>query len=202
MNFLGNDFIILSLLLLVAIFIFVFLFKDKIFKTSYNSLEGDDFKNEIINYLTTTYPKFKFDFSILDEKSKNEDALTTKYAQVDNLINQYINNRPFSKKLLKPLKTDNLWSEYAFYSKPNKDKLPPDWLKRKKVAYERDNCSCVRCSKSLPMKDCVLHTVTPIEEGGQYYLENLATLCSDCNKILSNKTSSLKIKDDLYEFVK
>jgi len=202
MIFLGNDFIILSLLLLLVIFIVVFIYKDKIFPKQYNTLEGDDFKNEIINYLTSTYPKFKFDFSVLDEKSQNEDSYTTKYSQLDNLINQYINNRPFSKKFLKPIEKDSLWSEYAFYSKPNKDKLPPDWLKRKKVAYERDNYSCVRCSKSLPMKDTILHVVTPIEEGGQYYLENLATLCSDCNKILNNKTTNLKIKDNLYEFVK
>ena len=202
MHFLGNDFIILSLLLLISIFIFVFLFKDKIFKKEYESLEDDTFKNEILTYLKITYPKFRFDFSILDEKNSNEDSLTTKYYQIDNLINQYINNRPFSKKFLKPIKTDNLWSEYAFYSKPNKDKLPPDWLKRKKVAYERDNSSCVRCSKNEAMKDCVLYVVTPISEGGQYYLENLATLCTDCNKILNKKPSPLKIKDALYEFVK
>jgi len=202
MNFLGNDFIVLSLLLLLGVFIFVFFVKDKIFEKEYNTLEGDTFKNEIIKYLTTTYPKFKFDFSILDEKSSNEDMLTTKYYQIDKLIHQYIYNRPFSQKHLKPLKTDNLWSEYAFYSKPNKDKLPPDWLKRKKVAYERDNNSCVRCSISIPMKDSVLYIVTPVEKGGQYYLENLATLCTDCNKILTNKTNALKIKDELYEFVK
>ena len=202
MHFLGNDFIILSSLLLISIFVFVFLFKDKIFKKQYEPLEDDSFKNEVITYLKSTYPKFRFDFSILDEKVSNEDALTTKYSQIDNLINQYINNRPFSKKFLKPIKTDNLWSEYAFYSKPNKDKLPPDWLKRKKVAYERDNNSCVRCSKKETMKDCVLHVVTPINEGGQYYLENLATLCTDCNKILNKKSSALKIKEELYEFVK
>jgi len=202
MYFLGNDFIIYSTLMLTSLFIFVFYFKDKILKKQYNTLDDDNFKNEILTYLTSTYPKFRFDFSILDETNKNEDALTTKYSQVDNLINQYINNRPFSKKLLKPIKTDNLWSEYAFYSKPNKDKLPPDWLKRKKVAYDRDNNSCVRCSKNIAMKDCVLHVVTPLEEGGQYYLENLASLCTDCNKILNKKISALKIKDDLYEFVK
>jgi hypothetical protein len=202
MHFLGNDFILLSILLLIVIFFLVFLYKDKIFNKNYNYLDGDDFKNEIINYLSITYPKFKFDFSILDVKIKNENTLTTQYSHIDNLINQYINNRPFSKKLLKPIQTDNLWSEYAFYSKPNKDKLPPDWLKRKKVAYERDNCSCVRCSKNIAMKDSVLYIVTPIEDGGQYYLENLATLCSDCNKILNQKTNTLKIKDELYEFVK
>ena len=202
MNFLGYDFIILSLLLLLAIFIFVFIFKEKIFTKKYNTLQGDNFKNEIIEYLSSTYPKFKFDFSILDDKSSKEDALTTKYTQVDNLIDQYINNRPFSKKLLKPLKTDNLWSEYAFYSHPNKDKLPPDWIKRKKLAYERDNNACVRCSVGLAMKDSILYVVTSVEDGGQYYLENLTTLCSDCNKILNEKTNALKIKDDLYEFVK
>ena len=202
MNFLGNDFIISSLILLLSIFVFVFLLKDKIFTKEYNPIEGDNFKNEILEYLTTTYPRFNFDFSVLDEVNKNENALTTKYSQVDKLIHQYIHNRPFSKKLLKPIKTDNLWSEYAFYCKPNKDKLPPDWIKRKKVAYERDNCSCVRCSIGLAMKDSVLYIVTPVEDGGEYYLENLATLCSDCNKILNEKTNALKIKDDLYEFVK
>ena len=201
MYFLGNDFIIISLLLLISIFIFVFFFKDKIFKKKHTPLKDEVFKNIIITYLKKTYPKFKFDFSVLDKRYPNEDALTTKYSQIDDIINQYINNRPFSKKLLKPIKTDNLWSEYAFYSKPKKDKLPPDWLKRKKVAYERDKHTCVRCSKNLLLKDCVLFMVTPINKGGQYYLENLATLCTDCNKILDKKLSALKIKDELYEFV-
>ena len=202
MHFLGNDFIIIASLLLISIFIFVFLVKDKIFKKDYKSIEDDSFKNNVIKYLKSTYPKFNFNFSIFDKKIENEEILTTKYYQLDNIITQYINNRPFSKKFLKPINTDDLWSEYAFYSKPNKDKLPPDWLKRKKVAYQRDNHSCVRCSKKIQMKDGSLYIVTPIKEGGQYYLENLATLCSDCNKILNKKISVLKIKDDLYEFVK
>jgi len=202
MHFLGNDFIITSLLLLVMIFLFVFYYKEKIFKKYYVNKINDNFKNQVITYLKETYPKFKFNFSIFDKTYEEQDPFTIKYYQVDELINQYINNRPFSNKLLKQIKTNKFWSEYAFYSKPNKNKLPPDWLKRKKVAYDRDNGACVRCSKKIIMKDSILYIVTPIEQNGQYYIENLATLCSDCNKILNSKIKYLQIEENLYNIVK
>ena len=51
------------------------------------------------------------------------------------------------------------------------------------------------------MKDSILYIVTPINEGGQYFIENLATLCNDCNKILNKKSHNLKIQDKLYDII-
>jgi len=48
---------------------------------------------------------------------------------------------------------------------------------------ERDNGRCVICGASPRHKDIILHVdhIVPFSKGGLTTLDNLQTLCSDCN---------------------
>jgi hypothetical protein len=212
LNFLGNDFLgadfsISSTLWLIAVFTFMFAFRKKIFPFLYKDADMDKFLNELDAYLKKTYPKIKFDYKFLNtlEDEPNPDA--KKYALIDNIINQYI-TLSFKPPAQKSVPTNLLWSSYAFDSKPNGDKLPQDWLKRKNVVYERDEKTCQRCSKEIHIKDADLFLIKPIDKNGNYYLENLILVCTDCAKIEKNKLDQnvnvkyLQIKENLYSIVK
>ncbi|MBI5191440.1 MAG: HNH endonuclease [Nitrospirae bacterium] len=52
---------------------------------------------------------------------------------------------------------------------------------------KKDNNKCVKCGNSPP--DCVLHVdhIIPLSKGGTDDINNLQTLCSDCNLGKSNR---------------
>ena len=207
MNFLGNDFVISSSIWLVVVFAFMFVFRKKIFSFYYKEDDFGKFLNILKIHLNETYPKIKFNFHFLEtlEDEPNPDA--KKYALIDNILNQYrtLNLDSVQKK---SIPSSKLWSSYAFNSKPNKTKLPEDWLQRKAIVFERDEKTCQRCSKKIPIKESDMFLLTPLENGGQYYFENLLLLCLDCMKIENQKRDEklnlkyLDIKDELYSLVK
>jgi hypothetical protein len=201
MFFLGYDFIILSLLLFVAIVIFLFSYRKKIFSKYYQDINSNSFTTKIKTYLTTTYPKFEFDFTVLQMKQNNQNPDTFVYLIVDEFIKQYI-QKDIKIVIKQGINKDDLWSEYTFLSNPIKEKLPTDWLKRKKLVFKRDKNICLRCSKTCEINNSVLALNRPLKDGGKYYIENLYTLCRDCNKIKSNNTKELDIKQELYKFTK
>ena len=114
----------------------------------------------------------------------------------------------FEPKAIEQVRANEIWTSYAFNSKPNKNKLPEDWLQRKAVLYNRDNKTCQRCYKSINIKDADIFIIKEIKDGGQYYFENLIICCADCAKIENNKRDQsinikhLNIKTKLYNLVK
>jgi hypothetical protein len=206
-DYLGADFSISSTLWLIAVFTFMFAFRKKIFPFLYKDTDMDKFLIELKEYLKKTYPKIKFDYQFLDTLVNEPNPDAKKYALIDNIINQYISLQ-FNPPSQKSVPTNLLWSSYAFDSKPNGDKLPEDWLKRKNVIYDRDYKTCQRCSKEIHIKDADLFLIKPLNKNGNYYLENLILVCTDCAKIEKNKIDSnvsvkyLQIKENLYSIVK
>lgn len=70
---------------------------------------------------------------------------------------------------------------------------PPDWQKRRRTVFERDDFSCQICAFTSPPgeetnKPLHAHHQTKISDGGGHGLDNLVTLCEDCHiEIHSNK---------------
>ncbi|MCK5293922.1 MAG: HNH endonuclease [Arcobacteraceae bacterium] len=207
MNFLGNDFIISSSIWLIVVFTFIFTFRKKIFSFYYKESDFDKFVTLLKEYLDETYPKINFNFHFVEtlEDEPNPDA--KKYALIDNIINQYI-TLELNSTHNKSIPTNKLWGSYTFNSKPNKTKLPEDWLQRKALIFERDEKTCQRCSKKTTIQESDIFMLTPLEKGGQYYFENLLLVCIDCMKIENHKRDTslnlkyLDIKDELYSLVK
>jgi len=207
-NFLGADFSISSLIVLIAMFAFVFTFRKKIFFFFYKETDMELFLKQLDEKLKTTYPKIKFDFKYLDKIQDEPNPDAKKYALIDNIVNQYESLEFIAKNSTKSIPSNMLWSSYAFNSKNVRNRLPEDWLLRKNAIYERDEKTCQKCSKKLLPKDSDILFVKPLEKGGDFYLENMILVCTDCAKIEKYKldrTQSLKfleIREDLYSLVK
>jgi len=162
-------------------------------KRYFSSHEVDFFIKKIQKYLNENYPKIKFDYSHL-KQIKDPNINTLKILIIDNIVEQFINLdfKPTSRPYLK---TNKLWSSYVIYSIPStKYDLPPDWLKRKEIIFERDKGICQRCFKKIDMKNSDLVLIKPLNENGNFYLENLALVCIDCKKIIEAKRNNKKIK--------
>jgi 5-methylcytosine-specific restriction endonuclease McrA len=98
------------------------------------------------------------------------------------------------------------WGNYLEKS-ISSPKLPIDWLQRKEFAWRRDNKCCNRCGKDIQLNEVHNIFVNEIKNGGGYNLENIITLCVDCNKILNTKNSrnnifSIPLSDKLLMLVK
>jgi hypothetical protein len=204
-HYLGVDFSISSTLLLIVVFSFMYIFRKKIFFFFYKNQDLEHFIFEIQEYLKTTYPQFKFDFTFINSlQENNPDA--KKYEILDNIIMQYM-NYPYKPNVTKPFK-EKLWDSYVFFSKPDGTKQPKDWMKRKNAVLNREDKRCQRCSKKITLLKSDLLMIKPIDDKGTYYLENLVIVCNDCIKIEKSKKDSkidlktLTIKENLYTFIK
>jgi hypothetical protein len=206
MFYLGYDFIASSLIWLFGLAIFIFTFRHQIARLFYKQTGFALFISKLKIFLEKTYPKIKFDFDIIQSSKKEPNPLTRKYIIADNILNQY-KKLPLDKTRFPKGTPSNLhWSSYVFNSEPNKNKLPPDWPKRKNALFVRDNKQCFRCSKYIDINTMEVYMIRPVSQGGKYYLENLLPLCKDCHKVLTlksddKKLDSLFIKDKLYDIV-
>jgi 5-methylcytosine-specific restriction endonuclease McrA len=198
--FLGLDYIISSIIWLTLVGAFVFAFRKKIFKRYYQEESIDLFIDKLKHYLKKTYPGISFDYSIIETSQSEPNPDTRKYTIIGDIFTQFSNLTIPKSKLPKLTPKELQWDGYVFNCEPNKQKLPPDWGKRKNALLTRDNHQCLRCSKKLTISTTEIHMLKPLEDGGKYYLENLIPLCKDCQKLLqkdSTQQSSFKIKEDL-----
>ena len=200
MVYLGYDFIISSLLWLFGIAIFVFTFRKQILKIIYPHITFDLFISKLKIYLDKTYPLIKFDLSVIEQSNddKNKDSRT--YTIIDSILKQYRSLKVEQSKIPQSTPQSLQWSGYVFNCEPNKDKLPPDWIKRKNALIIRDHKQCSRCSKTVTLNNIKIHMIRSIKNGGKYHLENLIAVCKDCKVILDNdvkKIHQLDIKNDL-----
>lgn len=61
---------------------------------------------------------------------------------------------------------------------------PPDWNKRRRLIYRRDNYQCQKCGRQGgPHGDAELHChhIRPKSKGGSHHPSNLQTLCWQCH---------------------
>lgn len=65
---------------------------------------------------------------------------------------------------------------------------PPDWDKRRKTVYKRDNYNCQNCGRDCNKNDIQLHAhhIVPKSKGGTHNTSNLISLCEDCHNSIHN----------------
>lgn len=202
---LGLDFILSSLIWFSVVGVFVFAFRKHLKKLFFGATSYDLFLNKIKTYLTQNYPGFKPDFSIVEDSKDEPNPVTRKYLITDNIVEQFLNIKIDPSKYPKSTPQNLQWGTYVVNSEPNRDKLPPDWVQRKNALIQRENKTCLRCSKHIDINTIQIHMIRPLEKGGKYFLENLLGVCKDCEKILSQNPKKMKffdIKDDLHRIVK
>lgn len=202
MHFLGLDYIISSIIWLLILFSIIFVFRERIKNYLYPQVSLDLFLTKLKLYLHENHPKIAFDFMIVEETKNEKNPDIRKFAIIGNILEQYkkhpLNPNDYPQATPPSLR----WDSYVFNCEPNKDKLPPDWEKRKNALIIRDKKSCLRCGKKVTQFTIAVHLIRPVNNGGKYHLENLLSLCKDCEKILSKdpkKMANLQIKEDLEE---
>lgn len=185
----------------------LYIYRKKIFSTKY---ESDDefsiFLKDLKFYMQKNYPKINIEYSTIIEKTKNELNLGIRETLiVEDVVKQFFNFE-YSKKTQNSIPKEKLWINYEEKSVSN-PKYPSDWPLRKDFAWRRDNKCCNRCGNPLDLKDSYTNFVKEIKDGAGYNLENIITLCTDCNKIINSTNpkstiSSLVLSDKLMSFVK
>ncbi|RBQ29827.1 HNH endonuclease signature motif containing protein [Aliarcobacter vitoriensis] len=174
-------------------------------KDNHKSDNFDVFFDLVNSYLKREHPKISFDLSIDDKFLKEENLKIKKTLFIDKIVKQFIDFE-YTKKTQETVKKELLWSGYGINSSPN-IKKPQDFLRRKELAFFRENGVCNRCGNKMEkITDSHTFLIHNFEEGGGYNIENIAILCFDCNKILTNEDKNifelhLKIRDDLYDFI-
>ncbi len=202
---LGFDYVLYSSIILVMV-VPMYIYRKKIFTFAYKTDGFSEFVKELKIYLKRTYPKFNFNFSIITRTADQKDIRVRQSLIVENIISQLIEFE-FSPDTQDPIAKDKLWIGYDEYSKPAARK-PGDWKKRRNIVWQRDKKSCVRCSKPVKFDEATTSYVTDTEIGGGFNVENLFTICRDCNLILNKDDTSIKFRasnldvyDHLYALV-
>jgi hypothetical protein len=202
MGYWGEDFSIAVSILIVTTFSLLYYFRKRIFSFEYEKSDFDLFVNKLEEYLSLNHSKISFDYSIIDKSKLEQNPTTRAYIVINNLVEQFINHKINIASYIAPITQDKLWSSYTFNSKPVGNKLPSDWAKRKTLILRREKNICQRCGVYIKPENSHLSLVKSVENGGQYYIENLLILCRDCNKIHTNQSLKyLNIKEQLDSFV-
>lgn len=196
-------FIIASSILL-AFIIPLYIYRKKVFAFAYKKGGIEQFILDIKLHMKKEHPKIPIDYSIIDETKNEKDIRIRETLIVEDIINQFYNHE-YLKMTQAMVSKDKLWNNYNELSSNNL-KVPSDWKRRRELAHSRDNEKCNRCGTKSKFENSHTIFVKDIKDGGGYNLENLITLCSDCNRILNsqnpkNTMSSLNLNDKLMVFV-
>lgn len=204
---LNLDYVIFSSLI-IACLLPLYIYKEKIFKVKIKAKEDEGFPlflKDLKSYMLHHHPKIDIDYRIV-EKTKDEENMELRQTLIiESVIKQFF-NYPYPKETQATIPREKLWINYEEKSKSN-PKYPSDWPLRKEFAWKRDNKNCSRCGNELNIDEAYTSFVKEITDGGGYNLENIITLCVNCNKILNSKNpkstiSSLNLNDNLMSFIK
>ncbi|MGA1933220.1 HNH endonuclease [Arcobacter sp. YIC-464] len=197
------EFIVLSSLLVASI-IPLYIYREKVFAFAYRSGNIEPFLDLVKNHMKQEHPKVPINYSIVEKTADEKDIRVRETIIVEDIVAQYFNYE-YEKQTQGTVSKDRLWTGYDEKSAHNV-KLPADWPQRKELAWARDNHKCNRCAKTVKLNDSVSIFVKDIEDGAGYNLENIITLCADCNRILNSKNprstmANLEVMDNLMKFV-
>lgn len=200
------DFVIYASLLILCLLPLYF-YRERIFRFKYtNSGNFDLFVKDLKLHMQKHHPKISLDYSIIGKTIDEKNLKLRETLIIENIVQQFF-NFSYEKRTQKSVPREKLWQTYEEKSTSN-SKMPGDWIQRKELVYARDNKSCNRCGDTMPsINDAFTVFVKEIEKGGGYNVENIAILCSDCNKILHSTNQkqtlqSLSLNDKLLVFSK
>ncbi len=203
MGYLGNDFIISSMVLIIVLFTILYIYRKKVFAFYYVESDFEKFIRLVKEYLIKNYPKIKFNYNIISQSKNENNPQARCYEVIDHLVDDFINSEIDTTVTPKPVPLKLLWDSYTFDALPVGTKLPKDWAKRKAVAIQRDHNICQRCGYKTKPETAHLFLLKSIKQGGQFYLENMIIICKDCQRVTTKKDLKyLNIKDELTNFIK
>lgn len=163
----------------------------------------DYFKHEVEIYFSNNHPKIPINFDIFEKSKTAKHEHIEEILVIEDLVTQFA-HAPYTFQTQATPDKELLWRTYEDASIPIKGKLPKDWSRRKELIYRRDHQACQRCGQKIKLDNAYAGIIKPIEHGGTYHLENLVTLCVDCNRIMkaedvSKIVPSLQSYDKLIE---
>lgn len=196
-------FVILSSIL-IGFIIPLYIYREKVFSFIYKKGDINIFLNDIKLHMKKEHPKIPIDYSIIEKTKDEKDIRVRQTIIVEDIVSQFF-NYSYEKETQGTVTKDKLWSTYEKNS-PHNVKHPTDWTQRKELAWNRDNHKCNRCGREISFKDSITSFVKEIEDGGAYNIENIITLCLDCNRTINSKNpkstmSNLALTDRLMIFV-
>lgn len=196
---LENDFIFFSTIIIILL-LPLYRYRKRVFKFYYQENDISSFIKDIQIYLKRKLPKITFSYEILKKLSHEKDFRIKQTLIIEDIIKQFSDYK-YSTVTQNTIKHDLLWASYENDSKPPKDKVPKDLIRRKELSWRRDNQSCDRCGQKIKLLDSHLCFARKLEDGGTYHFENLAILCSDCYRINTTKSniSDLHLENVLME---
>lgn len=178
-------------ILLIVIGIVFFFFRRKHQAQKHASAYLDFLISEIKIHIKNTYPNISIDYAKIENtKSKNK-LLSDDILIVEDIVLQFATQNIDIQP--KYIPKDELWSSYEELSTPIHGKIPKDFIKRKELAFIKNNGECTRCGKKLKITDTRIHLLKSLEKKGTYHFENIFIVCNDCNRILNAKKNVLKI---------
>ena len=192
--------------LIIACLLLLYIYKEKIFKIKSKDNEAfASFLKDLKLYMLQHHPKIEIDYRIVGKTKNEEDMELRQTLIIESVIKQFF-NFPYQNETQASIPREKLWINYEEKSKSN-PKYPSDWALRKEFAWRRDNKCCNRCAQELNINETYTSFVKEIKDGGGYNLENIITLCVNCNRIVDSKNpkstiSSLVLNDKLMTFVK
>lgn len=188
-------FIIIGSVLILSLFP-LYIYRKEIYRRLYKEGDAKSFINDLEIYLKANYPKIPFDFTALKKFEKERDIRIKETLIAEELVKQFTYFE-YELTTQKGLPHNMLWSSYEQNSKLLKDnKLPSDWLQRKKSAWIRDEGKCNRCGCKVELSNANALLAKQMKDGGGFNLENIVILCNDCSKVI--KSSDLeKTRKDL-----
>ncbi len=90
-----------------------------------------------------------------------------------------------------PVTVDRNQTPAGFVRQSTQD-YPPDWDRRRRRVYARDDHQCQNCRRrGGPYGDVELHAhhIVPKSRGGVHRLENLVTLCEPCHDAVHSRNA-------------
>ena len=191
----------ISAIVLLTIAGIIFFFKNKITigTFSYANTDLDFLIKEIQIYIKNTYPNIVFDYQKIEKIKHDHQIIAKDILIIEEIVTQFatqecdITPKQYANK-------EQLWSGYDALSVPLKDKLPKDFMKRKELAFQLYHGRCARCGQKLDIQNAITFLIKKLENGGTYRFENIAVLCSDCNKILTTANETSKIISSLHMY--
>jgi hypothetical protein len=190
---------------IIACLLPLYIYREKIFSKNYKNNEGFPlFLKDLKEHMSNFHPKIAINYSIIEKTANEPDLDLRETLIVENVVEQFF-NYPYSKKTQNDIPREKHWINYEEKSISN-TKYPSDWPLRKEFSWKRDNKCCNRCGNNLNLKDSHTCFVKDIKDGGGYNLENIITLCIDCNKVIHSQNpkstmSSLVLNERLMSLI-
>lgn len=189
-------FVITGFILILAL-IPLYIYRKEIYAKFAKEGNINIFIREIDAFLTLHYPKFNFNFDIIEKLDEEADIRRKEILIVEDIVKQFATYE-YELNTQATVDKDKLWKSYDSNSKLQKDnKFPIDWPQRKETAWMRDAGKCDRCGTKTKLVDAQPLLAKQMKNGGGFNLENIVILCNDCSRIL--RTSNIeKTRKDLH----